>query len=260
MAEPKEAIYEVGSTIEFSYRCNGDGASANPAAEVIDELRVVDVGQTLTFTQVGTSRLFTSSFIPDVVGLWSVHITDSNDGDVVKDFQVGDIGAQTTADTVVVIDGKADGIKAKTDNLPTDPASNTNVDAVGTAVADVDSDVVAVAGQVSTVDGKADDIKAVTDALPAAVADDATVAKAADVALDATVSKEATAAKEATVSKEATAAKDATVAKDSTVAKDATVAKKSDLDAVQGGAETLESIKGAVDAIEDSDSGGAHFG
>ena len=123
MAEPKEAIYEIDQLIEFKYRCNGDQSTASPVAEVLDELGVVDA-QVPVLTQIGTTKLFKSSFTPDEVGVWAVHITDANGGDVVKDFAVGAVGVgsglQAIAAGVVVIDGKIDGLETKIDGLAAD--------------------------------------------------------------------------------------------------------------------------------------------
>lgn len=123
MPEPKEAIYEVGSVIEFKYRCNGDQATASPVAEVLDEDGNVDV-QVPVLTQIGTTKLFKGSFTPDVVGVWAVHITDDNGGDVVRDFAVGDIGVgsglKAIAAGVVIIDGKIDTLDGKIDDLAAD--------------------------------------------------------------------------------------------------------------------------------------------
>jgi len=121
MAEPKEAIYEVGSVIEFKYRCNGDQATASPAAEVLDDAGVVDEQSPVTLTQIGTTKLWKGSFTPDVVGVWAVHVTDANGGDQVKDFAVGTLGAQSAAQNivaaVVIIDGKIDTLDGKIDDL-----------------------------------------------------------------------------------------------------------------------------------------------
>jgi len=124
MAEPKEAIYEVNSVIEFKYRCNGDQAIASPVAEVLDDAGAVDEQSPVTLSQIGTTKLFQGSFTPDVVGVWAVHITDSNGGDVVKDFAVGAVGVgsglQAIAAGVVVIDGKIDTLDGKIDDLAAD--------------------------------------------------------------------------------------------------------------------------------------------
>lgn len=117
---PKEAIYEKNTLVEFKYRCNGSPSTANPVAEAIDETGTVDPAIIVTLTQVGTSRIWKGSFTPDASGVWAVHITDSNGGDAVKDFPVGDIGVQTMAEAIVTIDGKMDTLDDKVDEIAGD--------------------------------------------------------------------------------------------------------------------------------------------
>jgi len=74
------------------------------------------------------------------------------------EMDAGLSGIETKVDTV---DTVVDAIKAKTDNLPNDPASTTNVSAVET--------------KVDTVDTVVDAIKAKTDNLPADPADDSDI-------------------------------------------------------------------------------------
>lgn len=116
----KEAIYEVNQPIKFKYRCNGDPATANPVVEILDETGVVDPIFVVVLTQIGASRLFKGEFTPDAVGVWSVHVTDSNGGDQVKDFAVGSIGVQTMAEAIVTIDGKCDTLSSKVDDIAAD--------------------------------------------------------------------------------------------------------------------------------------------
>ena len=157
MAEPKEATYEVDSVIEFNYRCNGDPATASPVAEVLDEAGAVDVQSPVTLVQIGTSKLFKSSFTPDAVGVWAVHITDANGGDAVKDFRVGTVGIQTGIQGIVVIDGKLDTVDGKVDVVDGKvTAVDGKVTTVDGKVTVVDGKVDAIGGGVATVDGKVD--------------------------------------------------------------------------------------------------------
>lgn len=120
MPEPKEANYEVNQPIEFKYRCNGDQATAEPiTVEVLDETGAVDA-QVVVLAQIGVTRIFKGTFTPDAVGVWSVHIQDSNGGDQVRDFPVGTTGVQSMAAKVVLIDGKIDSLDDKIDNIAAD--------------------------------------------------------------------------------------------------------------------------------------------
>lgn len=118
MPEPKEALYEINQPIKFKYRCNGNPATAEPIVEVLDEEGNVDAQ--VPILELISGRIFKSSFTPDAVGVWTVHITDNNGGDVIKDFAVASIGVQTMAQAVVTIDGKIDAVDDKIDNLAAD--------------------------------------------------------------------------------------------------------------------------------------------
>ena len=74
-----------------------------------------------------------------------------------------DLKAGTLLAIIDTLQSSATAIKAKTDNLPADPASETNVTAVGSAV-------VSVGTKVDTVDGIVDAIKLKTDLIPASPA------------------------------------------------------------------------------------------
>ena len=147
--------YKVGQAIEVTYQATkATSGLVDVTMEIYDELGAKDIINfpDVIMTEIGSTGRYKGLFTPDVEGKWRVMIDSaSKAGKIIRDYGV--VGH--------------------------------NIDAVGDAIATVDS----------------------------------TMAK------EATVSKEATAAKEATVSKEATAAKDATVAKEATVAKDSTVAK-----------------------------------
>lgn len=165
MAEPKEATYEVNSVIEFNYRCNGDQATANPVCQVLDEAAAVDA-QVPVLVQIGISKLFKSSFTPDAVGVWAVHITDSNGGDVVKDFRVGTLGVQTGIQGIIVIDGKVDVVDGKIDTVDGKvTAVDGKVDTVDGKVTAVDGKVDAVGGIVTATEGKVDVVDGKVDAL-----------------------------------------------------------------------------------------------
>lgn len=128
MPGPKEAIYQVNEPIGFKYRCNGDPAAADPKVDILDELDAVhstlvvgvDPDPAVNLIQVGATRLFKGEFTPDAVGVWSIHGSDDNGGDQVKDFPIGSVGVQTMAAAIVTIDGKVDTLDGKVDNIAAD--------------------------------------------------------------------------------------------------------------------------------------------
>lgn len=106
----------VGDTIPFRVRTNGDPASDNPTATVLDNLDAL-VGAPLTIgdgiTQVGTTKVVKGSFIPTVAGEWSVTITDDAGMNLVKEYIVRTAsiesigtGLNAVAGSLVAIDGK----------------------------------------------------------------------------------------------------------------------------------------------------------
>jgi len=85
---------------------------------------------------------------------------DSGATQVARTGLLGDT-LETLSDEITVVDGVADAIKAKTDNLPADPASETNVDANE--------------AKIDIIDTVVDAIKAKTDNLPTDPADQSLV-------------------------------------------------------------------------------------
>ncbi|MBW2636061.1 MAG: hypothetical protein JRC86_00800 [Deltaproteobacteria bacterium] len=81
--------YAAGESIEFSYRCSGDHATANPVATVLDE-----IGGVFATLTVGSGvehkhgKTFLVSFVPDEIGTWLVNVVDDHGGDSSKSFGV----------------------------------------------------------------------------------------------------------------------------------------------------------------------------
>lgn len=124
----KNAIHEINDPIAFKYRCNGDPSTANPTVDILDEedgvdhtlVVGVDPDPAVNLIQKGTSRIFKGVFTPDAVGVWSIHGTDENGGDLVKDYAIGPIGVQTMGAAIVTVDAKVDEVNAKVDNIAAD--------------------------------------------------------------------------------------------------------------------------------------------
>lgn len=177
-----EKVFKVNEPIEIVYQApNAESGLDSIRADIYDESKALkEVDQPLT--EVGNSGTYRRSFTPDAQGEWEVVIykfvdSDTRDGQVVKRYSVGahnvhSVGegvggvatavADVDADVVVVgglvgtVDGKVDGvdskatdIKAKTDALPSDPASEANVDAAETVIR---SDIANLDTKVSSLD------------------------------------------------------------------------------------------------------------
>jgi len=108
--------YNVGDTIAFRARCNGDPASDNPTAQVYDEADAV-FGTALTIgsglTQVPGTKIVVGSFVPDEVGEWSVSIVDDAGMDVVKQFAVRNTSIEQVGSGIAVVVNDVAAVDAK---------------------------------------------------------------------------------------------------------------------------------------------------
>lgn len=208
--------YKNGVEIVVTYQAVDEATGKTVTMDVYDESFALDAAKSVAaMTEVVATGRYKAAFTPDAEGEWIVvmkNTTDSN-GAVVKAFSVG----------------------------------GHNIDGIGDAIAAVDTKV----------------------ALDTTVAKDSTVAKAATVALDATVAKEATIVAlndvtpaevntqcdtaltdyDAATGAEITALNNVSIAQIVAELETYDGVKKVELDAIQGGTETLETIKTAVDAI-----------
>lgn len=159
-----EKIFKVNEPIEIVYQApNAESGLVNVRADIYDENHALfSVDNPLT--EVGNSGSYHGEFTPDVQGEWEAVIykfidSSTRDGQVVKRYSVGAHNVHSIGQDVTVVDGKAnniqtkvneidadvDAVKLKTDNLPSDPASNANVDEAETNIrsdiADLDTKV-----------------------------------------------------------------------------------------------------------------------
>ena len=81
--------YKVDSPIKVRYQASGCESGLTVTMAVFDELDVEDTSQSGTMTERGTSGRYIKSFTPDAEGEWSVEISDTEGGKVVKQFSVG---------------------------------------------------------------------------------------------------------------------------------------------------------------------------
>lgn len=154
----KEAMHEVNQSIEFTYRCNGDPATANPVVDIMDETATVVLTKTVGdgLTQIGATRLFKGSFTPDAEGVWKLHGKDDYSGDVAKDYPIGAVGLQSMATAILNVQDKADLILVDTA-------------AMQVVLATIDGKMDTQEAAIAVIDGIVDTIKANVDTANAAL-------------------------------------------------------------------------------------------
>ena len=121
--------YAVGEAIGVTYQAAGAGTGKTIEMEVYDETGTLDAGQTVAaMSEVGTKGRYTASFTPDAEGGWLVMMEDSvaNSGKVVRQYDVAGYTVDSVGDIATLV-------KAATDNLPADPADQSDVEAAITS-------------------------------------------------------------------------------------------------------------------------------
>ena len=280
--------HKNGVAITVIYQAVNEATGKTIKMDVYDEAHAEDVGKAVAaMTEFAATGRYYGVFTPDAEGDWTVVMKNTTDGNgaIVKfypvgghnidsigddiaslnDVAVGDLNNVSTSDLdtalatydaalgsevaavdtkvdtvdgkIVTVDGKVDTVDAKVVTV------TSKVDAVDALVANLDADVVAVksdtvaiASSVSTVDGKVVNLDADVVAVKTDTATIITDVAAVDALIDGVVTDVA-------------ALNDISAANVATELETYDAVKKSELDAVQGGSETLESIKTAVDAF-----------
>lgn len=120
--------YKINEAIRVIYRAIPGSTSVN--MDVYDETDTLDSGQSGAMTQLGSSDRWIGTFTPDANGNWSINITDSKGGDVIRDYSVGDYNVDSVGAGVASVDAKIDALN----NISTADV-NTEVD---TALGDYD--------------------------------------------------------------------------------------------------------------------------
>ncbi len=205
--------HKNGIAITVVYQAVNEATGKTVTMDIYDEAHALDAGKSVAeMTEIVATGRYYATFTPDAEGDWTAVMknTTDNNGAVVKFYPVGGHNVDGIGDTIVTVDGKVDTVDGKIDTL------DTVADAIK-AVTDVESGVKA-------------DVAALNDL------------SAANVATELGTYDAATGA-------EVAALNDISTANVATELETYDGVKKSELDAVQGGSETLETIKTAVDAI-----------
>lgn len=120
-------MYKVGNTIEVVYQARNVHSGGIALMEVYDETHTLDLVQsnTIGMTEIGTTGRYYDSFVPNAEGTWVVVLYEKigaqKKGHAVKAHIVG-------SEDINSVGSKVDLVKAKTDNLPIDPADQSQVE------------------------------------------------------------------------------------------------------------------------------------
>ncbi len=121
--------FKVGNPINVYYQAAGAATGQTIAMDVYDETQSLVTGSSVAaMTEIGSTGRYRESFTPDAEGDWFLTMYDSanNTGKVVKHYEIVGHDVDSIGDEVTLV-------KAATDNLPSDPADQSLVEAAITA-------------------------------------------------------------------------------------------------------------------------------
>lgn len=83
--------YKVNEVIRIIYQAPGAASGATVTMVIYDETESLDGVNfpDVTMTEVASTGRYTGSFTPDASGEWTIHISDSVGGKVVRQYSVG---------------------------------------------------------------------------------------------------------------------------------------------------------------------------
>jgi hypothetical protein len=121
-------MYKVGVPIVVVYQSSGGATGKTVAMDIYDETYALDATKSVAaMTEMGTTGRYYATFTPDAEGEWVAMMQETSQaGKVVKAFTVVGHNIDSIGDAVAAV-------AAKTDNLPTDPADQSLVEAAITA-------------------------------------------------------------------------------------------------------------------------------
>ncbi len=224
--------HKNGVAITVTYQAVNEATGKTIKMDVYDEAHAEDVGKAVaSMTEFAATGRYYGVFTPDAEGDWTVVMKNTTDGNgaIVKFYPVGGHNIDSIGDDIASLNDVAVGDLNNVSTSDLDTALATYDAALGSEVAAVDTKVDTVDGKIVTVDGKVDTVDAKVVTVTSKV-------DAVDALVDGVVTDVA-------------ALNDISTANVATELETYDAVKKSELDAVQGGSETLESIKAAVDAF-----------
>jgi len=129
-----EKNFKIGESIEVQYQAGNGDSGLTIKMRVVKPDKSYVPGDPVVLTEVGNSGRYWASFVPNIIGDWSVQVEKADGtGKVTRAFSVGDyhiedLGANLELvkgqlndqdDNLGVVHTKVDEIKAKTDRIST---------------------------------------------------------------------------------------------------------------------------------------------
>ena len=118
-------MYKVNTAIIVFYQANNARTGRTIQMNVYDEAQALDAPKSGTMTEIGSTGRYYRTFTPDALGTWSVQMYDTVGlvkGEAMITYKVGNSDVDS-------IQTDVSAVKAKTDNLPSDPADQSLVEA-----------------------------------------------------------------------------------------------------------------------------------
>lgn len=119
-------MYKVGIPIVVVYQASNVDTGKTIAMDIYDETYAKDAAKSVAaMTEMGVTGRYYATFTPDAVGEWVAMMYDTYPpakGHVVKAFEVGTSDIDSIGVAVAAVG-------TKTANLPTDPASQSSIEA-----------------------------------------------------------------------------------------------------------------------------------
>ena len=114
---------KVNTPIIVFYQATNIGTGKTIQMNVYDEGQALDAGKSGTMTEIGSTGRYYKSFTPDVVGFWLIMAYDSvsGKGQVIETYTI-------VVSDISTVGTDVSAVKAKTENLPVDPASQSGIE------------------------------------------------------------------------------------------------------------------------------------
>lgn len=115
--------YLVNDSIQVEYKAEKAKTGLTVQMDVYDETLTLDVMQSVSMVEVGSTGVYTASFIPTEIGSWVVSCYESGKPQtkIINKYEVGNYNTESIGDAVSALDVKLDTIQSEVENLASPP-------------------------------------------------------------------------------------------------------------------------------------------